>query len=66
MPPARMPLDPDLLEILRCLKCRGRLRERQTGPGVICEACRLLYPVADGIPNFLIDDAKPLEAAGER
>lgn len=63
-----MPLDPGLLEIMRCPKGHGRLREQETasGTGLVCEPCRLLYPIANGIPNFLIDEAKPLEAAVER
>jgi uncharacterized protein YbaR (Trm112 family) len=57
-----MSVDPELLEIVRCPKCLGRLVER-TGDGsqgLACEACRLLYPVEDDIPNFLIDEARPL------
>ena len=57
-----MTLHPDLLEIVRCPKCLGRLIERATpaGDGLACEACRLLYPVEDDIPNFLIEEARPL------
>jgi len=28
--------------------------------GFVCEACELIYPIEDDIPNFLIDEAKPL------
>jgi len=32
----------------------------QGGTGLICEACRLLYPIRDDIPVMLIEEAKPL------
>jgi uncharacterized protein YbaR (Trm112 family) len=58
-----MPLDPALLEIVRCPKCHGKVSERASGAGsgLACEACKLLYPVVDEIPDFLVEDAVPLE-----
>lgn len=58
-----MPIDPELLEIVRCPKCKGEVAERDTkgGHGLCCEQCKLLYPVVDEIPNFLIEEARPLE-----
>jgi uncharacterized protein YbaR (Trm112 family) len=55
-----MPLPRDLVEILACPKCKGSLVEDPRG--FICPACRLLYPVQDDIPNFLIEEAIALEA----
>jgi len=63
---ARMPLSPDLLEILACPKCKtpmapeGKLRLEQDQSGFVCDACRLFYRVEDDIPNFLIDEATPV------
>lgn len=56
-----MSLAPELLEILVCPKCKGEL-EHRTAPAesLVCHACRLVYPVEDGIPIMLIDEAKPL------
>jgi uncharacterized protein YbaR (Trm112 family) len=54
-----MPLQPDLLEILRCPKCLGRVTEGQKG--LQCDACRLVFPVVDDIPNFLLEEALPLD-----
>jgi len=50
-----------LLDILVCPKCKGPL-EHRTGAAeaLVCHACRLVYPVEDGIPVMLIDEAKPL------
>ncbi|HZS41632.1 MAG TPA: Trm112 family protein [Polyangia bacterium] len=58
-----MSVHAELLELLRCPKCHGRVVERSTprGPGLACEACRLLYPIVDEIPRFLAEEATPLE-----
>jgi uncharacterized protein YbaR (Trm112 family) len=53
-----MPLDPKLLEIYRCPKCLGKVAESDRG--LTCEACRLVYPIVDEIPQFLIEEAQPL------
>ena len=61
---AAMPLDRELIEILACPKCKGKLELRQEGATVtafLCRACRLAYPVVDEIPNFIIEEAKPLD-----
>lgn len=56
----------DLLDILACPKCKGPLEYKTTPDGredaFICRTCRLLYPVVDDIPNFIIEEAKPIEA----
>lgn len=49
-----------LLEILVCPKCRGELEYREQEPALVCQQCRLKYPVRDGIPIMLIDEAIPL------
>ena len=49
-------------EILRCPQCKGPLVDTAAGVAeLICEACRLAYPVTDGIPVLLAADARPLE-----
>lgn len=55
-------LDPRLLEILACPRCKGGL-EHSAGPPeiLVCRACRLVYRVEDGIPIMLVDEAAPLE-----
>ena len=50
----------ELLEILECRRCHADVEPNETYGGFVCEACGLLYPVEDGIPNFLIDEARPL------
>lgn len=49
-----------LLEILVCPKCRGELEYREQEPALLCHGCKLRYPVRDGIPIMLIDEATPI------
>ena len=55
-----MALSPELVEILACPKCKQKVEMKSDESGFACAACKLFYPVVDGIPNFLIDEAKPL------
>ncbi len=54
-----MPIDEDLLKILACPKCKGKL-EYIEDKEFICHGCMLAYKVEDGIPNFLIEEAQPV------
>ena len=54
-----MSLDPRLLELLACPVCHGDLVLHPDDRGLECPACRLLYPVRDGIPIMLEDEARP-------
>jgi hypothetical protein len=53
-------LDPKLLEILVCPRCRGELEYRKDASELVCHACRLRYEVREDIPIMLVDEAKPL------
>lgn len=55
-----MTLAPQLLEILVCPKCKGALEYNESENVLVCERDRLRYPVRDGIPIMLIDEATPL------
>jgi hypothetical protein len=55
-----VPLHKDLLDILVCPKCKGPIHTAETEEGLVCERCRLLYPVRDNIPVMLIEEAVPL------
>lgn len=54
-----MALSPELLEILRCPKCRSEveLKEDKTGLRCVNPECSLTYPIRDDIPVMLIDEA---------
>ncbi|MDB1087155.1 Trm112 family protein [Streptomyces sp. ACA25] len=56
-----MPLvEAGLLEILVCPACHAVLREDDAAQELICTgpACGLAYPVRDGIPVLLVDEAR--------
>ena len=53
-------LEPWLLEVLACPACRSPLREH-AGPEsaeLLCTGCGRAYPVRDGIPVLLVDEAR--------
>lgn len=50
-----MTIDKKLLEILACPKCKGRLELRDEY--LICQPCGLRYPIRDGIPVLLVEEA---------
>ena len=50
-----------LLDILACPKCKGDIRLNQSGNGLICDKCKLLYHIKDDIPIMLIDEAEKLQ-----
>jgi uncharacterized protein YbaR (Trm112 family) len=55
-----MTIDPKLLEILVCPKCRGMLEYREDEQALLCQRCALRYRIEDDIPVMLIDEAEAL------
>ena len=53
-------IDPKLLEILVCPLCKGPLVYRKDAAELVCMADRLDFPVKDGIPVMLEEDARKL------
>jgi uncharacterized protein YbaR (Trm112 family) len=53
-------MDSKLLDILVCPICKGPLLYHKPQQELICKADRLAYPVKDGIPVMLEDDARKL------
>ncbi len=47
----------ELLEILACPKCKGDVHMNEAGDGLTCPACGLLYPIRDGFPVMLVEEA---------
>ena len=56
-----MPLSQELLDILACPQCKGSLRLTDNQDGLVCDACRLVYPIRDEIPVMLVEEAQPLK-----
>jgi uncharacterized protein YbaR (Trm112 family) len=59
-------LDPELLEILVCPNDRGDLEEREGEQVLVCLACGYRYPIREGIPVMLIDEAEKPAAKKKR
>ncbi len=55
-------LDPKLLEILVCPLTKGPLRYDRARGELVSEQAGLAYPIRDGIPIMLPDEARPLDA----
>jgi len=47
-------------ELLVCPRCRDALADGPEGRSLECRGCGVRYPVRDGIPVLLIDQATPL------
>jgi len=58
-------MDVKLLEILVCPVCKGPLLYKKPEQELVCRPCRLAYPVKDGIPVMLEDEARKLPAEEE-
>lgn len=65
-------MDARLLEILVCPLCKGPLQQQRGGTAadgtpldaeLVCRADRLAFPVRDGIPVMLVDEARRIEQA---
>ena len=53
-----MPLEAGLLEILACPACHAPLKEQDAELTCTSQDCGLAYPVRDGIPVLLVDEAR--------
>ena len=56
-------LDPKLLELLVCPLTKGPLRYDRARGELVSEQAGLAYPIRDGIPIMLVDEARPLTEA---
>ena len=53
-------MDPKLLEILVCPLCKGPLVWKKDAQELVCKPDRLAFPVKNGIPVMLEEDARTL------
>jgi uncharacterized protein YbaR (Trm112 family) len=53
-----MSVDPELLQILVCPNDRGDVDYLDDQQVIVCRTCGYRYPVRDGIPVMLIDEAE--------
>jgi uncharacterized protein YbaR (Trm112 family) len=52
-----MAINQDLLEILACPACKGKVDLKPDESGLKCRECKRVYPVRDDFPVMLIDEA---------
>ena len=58
-------IDKELLDILACPACRAEVRLE--GDRIVCTSCGKRYPVRDGIPIMLVEEAEAsLPATGSK
>lgn len=62
MPDGQQKVDPKLLEILVCPMTKRPLRYDPDNQELISDQAGLAYPIRDGIPIMLVEEARPLEA----
>ena len=53
-------MDPKLIEILVCPLCKGPLTWHRDAEQLVCRVDRLAFPVRDGIPVMLEEEARKL------
>lgn len=56
-------MDKKLLDILVCPVCKGPLEWHKVEKELVCKPDRLAYPVRDGIPVMLEEEARSLDAS---
>lgn len=59
-------VDPKLLEILVCPVTKSALRYDEAAQELISDEAGLAYPIRDGIPVMLVDEARQLDDSGGR
>jgi uncharacterized protein YbaR (Trm112 family) len=47
----------EFVALLACPRCHGQLE--RDGDGLLCPACGLVFPVRDGVPVLLLEEAQP-------
>ncbi len=55
------PVDPRLLEVLVCPLTRGPLEYDREREELISRKAKLAYPIRDGVPIMLAEEARPLD-----
>lgn len=55
-------IDKELLEILACPVCKGDIAYDEPNQKLICNSCGRRYPVKDGIPIMLEEEAEMPES----
>ena len=57
-------IDPWLLERLVCPITRTPLRYDEAAQELVSDAAGLAYPIREGVPVMLVEEARPIESTG--
>ena len=60
-----MTISQELLGILACPVCKTEIKLIAEGKGLECISCHRIYPIRDGIPVMLIDEATIATSVGD-
>lgn len=53
-------MDTKQIEMMVCPECNGKLRYDNSTQELVCDNCQLAFPVRDGIPVMLTEEARKL------
>jgi len=56
-------MDKKKIELIACPECQGKLDYAKASNELVCENCKLAFPINDGIPVMLVEDARKIESA---
>ena len=62
MSDGKMEIDPKLLDILVCPLTKGPLIYDRDAQELVSDQAQLAYPIRDGIPIMLVDEARQLNS----
>ena len=54
-----MAIDQKLLDLLVCPVCKTPVKLTSDSQGLRCATCRLIYPIRDGFPVMIREEARP-------
>jgi uncharacterized protein YbaR (Trm112 family) len=54
-----MAISQELLDLLVCPVCKTPVKPTADEKGLRCATCRIVYPIRDGFPVMIRDEAKP-------
>lgn len=54
-------MDKKQIEMVVCPECNSKLSYDKSSKELICDKCKIAFPVKDGIPVMLVEEARQLE-----
>ena len=54
-------MDKKQIEMMVCPECNAKLDYDKTNRELVCNSCKLAFPVRDGIPVMLVEEARNLD-----